>query len=58
MVRPAEQGHISGYSKDLQEDKEPVFDAYETINLLLDIVNEMLASIKINKKKMYEDDGV
>ncbi len=49
-----QKGLPTGYSKDLQEDKEPVFDAYETINLLLDIVNEMLASIKINKKKMYD----
>ncbi len=49
-----QKGLPSGYSKDLQEDKEPVFDAYKTIILLLDIVNEMLASIKINKKKMFD----
>ncbi len=44
----------TGYSKDLQEDKEPVFDADRTISLLLDIVNEMINSVKINKSKMYE----
>merc|ERR1711991_826601 len=49
-----QKGLPSGYSKDLQEDKEPVFDAYETISLLSDIVNEMLATIKINKKAMYD----
>ena len=41
----------SGYSKDLQEDKEPLFDAFRTIDLLLDIVNEMIDSVKINKIK-------
>ena len=44
----------SGYSKDLQEDKEPLFDADKTINLLLDIVNEMISSVIINKKKMFD----
>ena len=30
-----------------------VFDAFRTIDLLLDIVNEMIDSVKINKIKMY-----
>ncbi|MFL2660976.1 MAG: argininosuccinate lyase [Alphaproteobacteria bacterium] len=49
-----QKGLPSGYSKDLQEDKEPVFDAYKTVEILLDIVNEMINSIKINKNNMYE----
>ena len=48
-----QKGLPSGYSKDLQEDKEPLFDAFKTIDLLLDIVNEMIDSVKINKIKMY-----
>ena len=48
-----QKGLPSGYSKDLQEDKEPVFDANNTINLLLDIVKEMINEVKINKKNMY-----
>ena len=48
-----QKGLPTGYSKDLQEDKEPVFDANTTINLLLDIVNEMIKSVIINKKNMY-----
>ena len=48
-----QKGLPSGYSKDLQEDKEPLFDAFKTIDLLLDIVNEMIDSLKINKIKMY-----
>ena len=49
-----QKGLPSGYSKDLQEDKEPLFDAFRTIDLLLDIVNEMIDSVKINKTKMYK----
>ena len=49
-----QKGLPSGYSKDLQEDKEPVFDAYKTVEILLDIVNEMINSVKINKNNMYE----
>ena len=49
-----QKGLPSGYSKDLQEDKEPVFDAYKTIEILLNIVNEMINSVKINKTNMYE----
>ena len=49
-----QKGLPSGYSKDLQEDKEPLFDAFRTIDLLLDIVNEMIDSVKINKIKMYD----
>ncbi len=48
-----QKGLPSGYSKDLQEDKEPLFDASRTIDLLLDIVNEMIDSVTINKVKMY-----
>ena len=49
-----QKGLPSGYSKDLQEDKEPLFDAFRTIDLQLDIVNEMIDSVTINKIKMYE----
>ena len=30
-----------GYSKDLQEDKEPIFDSYRTIKLTLEVINEI-----------------
>ncbi|MAZ07471.1 MAG: argininosuccinate lyase [Rickettsiales bacterium] len=43
-----------GYSKDLQEDKEPIFDSYSTIKLVLDVINEVFISIKINKKSMMK----
>ena len=46
------KGLPSGYSKDLQEDKEAIFDAYESIDIILKIANEIIKLIKINKKEM------
>lgn len=40
------------YNKDLQEDKEPVFDSFDTIILCLDAMNGMVASANWNKDKM------
>ena len=40
------------YSKDLQEDKEPVFDSSETIRSCLINLNGMLNTVEINKKEM------
>ena len=37
------------YNKDLQEDKEPVFDAVETVSLLLPVFNSMLETMKVDK---------
>ena len=48
------KGLPSGYSKDLQEDKEAIFDAYESIEIILKIANEIIKLIKINKKEMLK----
>lgn len=40
------------YNKDMQEDKEPVFDAIDTIKLCVNVFTAMLATMKINKDKM------
>ena len=40
------------YSKDLQEDKEPVFDSSETIRSCLINLNGILNTVEINKKEM------
>jgi len=40
------------YNKDMQEDKEPLFDTVDTLNNCLDIYVRMLPKIKINKNKM------
>lgn len=49
-----QKGLPSGYSKDLQEDKEPLFNAYDTIELLIDVMSEVVEKIKLNKEKMYK----
>tara|TARA_B100000989_G_scaffold282047_1_gene246776 strand:+ start:4279 stop:5673 length:1395 start_codon:yes stop_codon:yes gene_type:complete len=48
------KGLPMGYSKDLQEDKEPIFDSYETVELILMVLIEMIKNIKINKNKMLK----
>ncbi|MBS6245185.1 MAG: argininosuccinate lyase [Streptococcus sp.] len=40
------------YNKDLQEDKEGVFDTVDTIQKSLDIMAGMLSSMTVNKEKM------
>ena len=48
------KGLPMGYSKDLQEDKIPVFKTNETIQLMLQVMCEVIKDININKKKMYD----
>ena len=40
------------YNKDMQEDKEPVFDAIDTIKLCVNVFTAMISTMKINKDKM------
>ena len=40
------------YNKDLQEDKESIFDSIDTIKISLEIFTQMLDSIKINSENM------
>ena len=40
------------YSKDLQEDKEPTFDALENFELCLQSMTSIITSLKTNKKNM------
>ncbi len=49
-----QKGLPTGYSKDLQEDKEPTFDAFDTVNLTIDVMIEVITKIKLNKEKMYD----
>jgi len=42
------------YDRDLQEDKEAVFDSAETIIDVLDILKSFLPLIKVNKERMRE----
>lgn len=40
------------YNRDMQEDKEPVFDTIDTVNLSLRIINEILPEIKFYREKL------
>lgn len=41
------------YNKDLQEDKETLFDAVDTVKMCLPIFTEMLATMTVQKENMY-----
>jgi len=42
------------YNKDMQEDKEGVFDSIKTALLSLQVLNEMIHDMKINSDNMYQ----
>jgi len=42
------------YNRDLQEDKEPVFDAVDTLHLLLPAFTGMVATLRFNGERMAE----
>jgi argininosuccinate lyase len=42
------------YNKDLQEDKEPLFDAIDTLELCLRVAREMLPGIEFDRERMSE----
>ena len=42
------------YNRDLQEDKEPVFDAADTLEILLPAVSGMIATLRFNTERMAE----
>src|SRR5918998_1678941 len=41
-----------GYSKDLQEDKEPLFDAVDTVLAMLAVLPEMLLTARFDRERM------
>ena len=43
------------YNKDMQEDKELIFDSIDTVKNSIRIFDSMLKTMKINKKRMRED---
>ncbi len=42
------------YNKDMQEDKEALFDAIDTVKLCIPVFRKMVSSMKINKDIMYK----
>ncbi|WP_291990728.1 argininosuccinate lyase [Candidatus Accumulibacter sp. ACC007] len=47
------KGQPLAYNKDNQEDKEPLFDAIDTVSDTLRIFAEMIAGITVNRERMY-----
>ncbi|MBR2404599.1 MAG: argininosuccinate lyase [Clostridia bacterium] len=45
------------YNKDMQEDKECIFDAIDTIKLCVPVFEKMIATMKINKDNMHRGAG-
>ncbi len=41
------------YAKDMQEDKEAVFDVFDTLILVIKISQELIAKMKVKKTNMY-----
>jgi argininosuccinate lyase len=46
------KGIPSTYNKDLQEDKEPLFDAVDTMKGVIPICNGVLATLTVNEERM------
>jgi argininosuccinate lyase len=45
------------YNRDMQEDKEPIFDSADTLKSSLSIISELLPLIKFNKEAMHRAAG-
>jgi argininosuccinate lyase len=56
----AVKGLPSTYNKDLQEDKEPLFDAMDTLELALPVAAGVIATLKVYPQRMAEalNDGM
>jgi len=42
------------YNKDMQEDKEPLFDTIDTLKICTDVYTRMFENIKIHKERMFD----
>ena len=45
------------YNKDMQEDKEAIFNCLDTVKMCLPVFTKMLATIKVKKDNMYKAAG-
>lgn len=46
------KGLPSAYNKDLQEDKEALFDAVDTVHMVLPVVTAIIRTLQVNPEKM------
>lgn len=42
------------YNKDMQEDKESIFDSVDTVKLCLPVFTNMIATMKVRRENMYK----
>jgi len=52
-----QKGLPLAYNRDLQEDKEQIFDAVDTVSLSLEVFALMLSTAKFNTERMYKAAG-
>lgn len=45
------------YNKDMQEDKECIFDAIDTIKLCIPVFEKMITTMKVNMQRMFDGAG-
>lgn len=43
------------YNRDLQEDKEALFDTVDTVSSSLEVITSLLGHIRFNRKRMFEE---
>ena len=48
------KGTPLAYNKDMQEDKEQIFDSIDTVKLCLPVFCDMIRTMKVNTRAMYE----
>ncbi len=48
------KGLPHGYNRDLQEDKEPVFDAVETAEVCLQIMTEVVSTLSFQREAILK----
>ncbi|KAM9729718.1 argininosuccinate lyase [Menidia menidia] len=48
------KGLPSTYNKDLQEDKEAMFECYDTVHAVLQVTTGVISTLKINQSKMED----
>lgn len=48
------KGQPSTYNKDLQEDKEPLFDTVDTLLMTLPVTAGVIGTLKVNREAAYE----
>ncbi len=46
------KGLPSGYDKDLQEDKEPVFDAFDTLDIALPVMSGLIRTLEVRLDRL------